>query len=276
MIITLEEALATGRGNERPFNCISPDHDDTNASASVNVTKGVWYCYSCMAHGTVGDHVPTVDEAVAILAGTKEARVYPESYLDLFDADHSSPYWVDRVGVDVASSNRCGTDVYGNPTYPIRDPHGRLVGVVTRHADLDPKYRYPFGVSTSRTLYGSLEPCRVLVAVEGAGDVMALQQAGLPRGWAAVGTYGAGFHFPQYELVARMNPKVIITAFDNDKAGKEANARALEALVDLGYVVASDPWSSVGVKDAGACPKTKRITALRAALTEAGITEGAT
>lgn len=272
MIITLEEALASGRGNERPFNCISPDHDDQNASASVNVTKGVWYCYSCMASGTVGDHVPTVEEAVAVLAGTKDARVYPESWLDLYDTDHVSPYWAARVGVEVAHSNRCGTDPFGLPTYPIRDPQGRLMGVVTRHED-DPKqkYHYPFRVSTSRTLYGSLKPCRVLVLVEGAGDVMALQQAGVPRGWGAAGVYGAGIHHPQLELIHAMNPRLIVAGFDNDEAGQKAGDRARTQLTEMGYFVASDPWSSIGVKDAGAAPVSKRIPAIRAAIDQAGL-----
>lgn len=269
MIITLEEALASGRGNERPFNCIAEGHDDQNASASVNVTKGVWYCYSCMASGTVGDHVPTVEEAIAVLSGTKDARVYPEAWLDLYDADHVSPYWTSRVGVEVAHSNRCGTDLFGHPTYPIRDPQGRLMGVVTRHDD-DPKYRYPYRVSTSRTLYGVLKPCRVLVLVEGAGDVMALQQAGLPRGWVAAGVYGAGVHHPQLDLIHAMNPRLIVAGFDNDDAGRKAGDRARIQLTEMGYAVASDPWSSIGVKDAGAAPVSKRIPAVRAAIAHSG------
>lgn len=39
---SLREAIAEGRGTERPFCC--PVHDDAHASASVNVEKGVWYC----------------------------------------------------------------------------------------------------------------------------------------------------------------------------------------------------------------------------------------
>ena len=39
---SLREALDSGRGIERPFNC--PVHPDAHASASVNVLKGVWHC----------------------------------------------------------------------------------------------------------------------------------------------------------------------------------------------------------------------------------------
>lgn len=42
MIITLEEALASGRGIERPFTCFEAEH--SHPTASVNIAKGVWYC----------------------------------------------------------------------------------------------------------------------------------------------------------------------------------------------------------------------------------------
>lgn len=41
---TLEDAIIKGHGTERSFRC--PVHDDSHASASVNVNKGVWYCPS--------------------------------------------------------------------------------------------------------------------------------------------------------------------------------------------------------------------------------------
>jgi DNA primase len=265
-LVTLEEALSTGRGTERAFSC--PEHKDTNPSASVNVLKGVWVCYVCAAHGTVKDHVPTVDEALAVLAGSTPPRVLPEVWLDIFDADHSSPYWTKRYGFDVASANRCGTDPEtGAPTYPLRDSEGRVLGVVSRHEDLKPKYRYPWNTSTSRTLYGSLKPATVVVVVEGASDVMALEAAGLPPTWVARGCFGSGLHYPQVSLVAAHNPKVVIAGFDDDKAGRPANARAVHQLADIAPVV-SVPWSRFGGSDPGDVPLTARVKALASTLTE--------
>ena len=266
MIITLDEAMSSGRGVERPFNC--PAHDDKNASASVNVVKGVWFCYSCMAHGVLENHVPNIDEAIRILAGESRTHYYPEAWLDLFDADHCSPYWVKRVGIEVASANRCGTHPMGMPTYPLRDDQGRLLGVVTRHEE-DPKYRYPFSTTTSRTVYGPVKVCRVLVLLEGAGDVMALQQGGLPDSWNANSVYGAGIHAPQVEIVARMNPSVILAAFDDDDAGLRARTLAVEQLADVAPVL-SVPWRRFGGKDAAEVPATNRITALRHVLQTKG------
>jgi hypothetical protein len=266
--VTLADALATGRGTERPFQC--PEHDDRVASASVNVLKGVWYCYACAAHGTIEDHVPTVDEALAILAGSVPPRVLPEAWLDVFDADHASPYWVARYGIGIASANRTGTDPEtGAPTYPLRDSEGRLWGVVSRHEGAPDKYRYPWNTSTSRTLYGPPGPANVVVLVEGASDVMALQEPGIPDGWAVAGVFGAGIHFPQVALVAARNPKVILAAFDDDEAGQRASERAVAALEQVAPVL-SHPWSTVGVKDAGAAPADARIPALSLTLRQGG------
>jgi DNA primase len=268
-MITLEEAMTQGRGVERPFNCPNPDHDDTNASASVNVHKQVWFCYACGAKGKTADVVPTIDQAMSILTGEKPPRVLPEAWLDMYDADHVSPYWAARFGIDVAMANRCGTDVLtGAPTYPIRDPAGRPLGVVTRH-NVDPKYKYPYSVSTSKLLYGPLKRAAVVVLLEGAADVMALQQAVLPRSWAAVGCYGAGLHYPQIDLVISMGPAVVIGAFDDDDAGHKALDRARHQLAEVAPVV-SDPWSTIGVKDPAEAPPQIRLEPLRRALVDNG------
>ena len=267
-MITLEEAIAKGRGTERAFSCHA--HANRSITASVNVMKGVWYCYSCAAHGEIEDHVPTVEDALSILSGEKRARTYAEEWLDAFDMDYSSPYWVSRVGIEVAYANRCGTDILtGTPTYPIRDEDGAVVGLVTRHDTEGPKYKYPYGVSTSRALYGPMKRCDVLVLCEGAGDVMALQQAGLPEGWNAVGCYGAGIHYPQVSLVANMAPRVVVAAFDDDLAGQAANERAYVSIDDLAPVL-SHRWSTFGGKDPGEIPLAERIPALTSTVTAAG------
>ena len=269
--VSLDEALATGRGVERPFNC--PEHDDTRASASVNVLKGVWWCYACFAHGEVGEeHVPTVEEALAILAGTTPPRVLPEAWLDVFDADHASPYWTTRYGIEVAAANRCGTDPEtGFPTYPLRDAEGRLWGVVTRSEAGPDKYRYPWNTSTSRTLYGPPGPAQVVVLVEGASDVMALQEAGIPDFWSVRGCFGAGLHHPQVALVGASAPKVVLAAFDDDKAGLAAAERAVSVLTDVAPVL-SVRWSRIGsaVTDPGMAPASARVPALSDTLREQG------
>src|SRR3954471_13212257 len=50
--LTLAEALRYGHGVERAFLC--PEHGDSRPSASVNIIKKRWYCYTCHAHGALG------------------------------------------------------------------------------------------------------------------------------------------------------------------------------------------------------------------------------
>lgn len=269
--LSLEWALEHGRGTERPFKCHA--HPDRHASASVNVNLLVWCCHACRASGTVKGHVPAPDAAIKILAGDTPPRVYPESWLDLFDGGDGivgepSPYWAQRYGADVAQKNRCGTDFYtGMPTYPMRDRYGNLLGVVVRDEAGKPKYRYPAGTRTASCLWGVPHDLTtafvdLLVLVEGASSAMAIQQAKPPPGWVVAGCYGAGLHAPQIELVKQLDPKYVVLAFDDDDAGQRATALARTQLADVVPTV-SVSWSSVGGADPGELPVNRRLEGIR-------------
>jgi hypothetical protein len=261
---TLADALLTGRGIERPFRCHV--HDDSNASASVNSQTFLWVCYACGASGKAegSETIPDADTLLAYLKGDTPARVYAESWLDQFDADHVSRVWSSRFGEDTASHFRCGTHpLSGYPTYPIRDKDGLVLGVVTRQPDGNPKYKYPYGVSTSRTLFGDIRPNPVVILVEGASDVMAVHQSGIPGDWTVLGCYGAGLHAPQVQIVADLAPRVVVAAFDNDAAGIAAADRTtahLEAVVR----VITHSWGNSN--DPGDMHESGRIDALRETL----------
>lgn len=92
---TLSDAITQGKGNERTFCC--PVHDDQNASARVNVAKGVWYCHGCGAKGRVdGFYEPDpMNLLEQINDFAKEQRYYPESWLDIYDSPNDS-YWRER------------------------------------------------------------------------------------------------------------------------------------------------------------------------------------
>lgn len=232
---TLAEAVTKGRGIERSFNC--PTHQDRNASASVNVVKGLWTCYACGAGGTVeGAPPPDVETIASALFDATITPSHPETWLDLFDADHPSTYWAQRFGYDTAVKFRCGTNpLTSEPTYPIREatPPHKIIGVVTR-TEGTPKYKYPFGAVTSSTLFNIEELTRThprtLILCEGATDVMAIYQA-IPdlagKNAAAVGCFGSSIHEPQRRIITGLRPRRIITAFDNDKAGYKAKAQAI-------------------------------------------------
>lgn len=263
---TLSEVLTTGRGVERPFRC--QVHDDSNASASVNVLKGVWVCYACGAHGIVDGEaaVPSAEDLLKLLAEEEPPRIYPESWLDIFDAHGPSPYWEGRYGYQVARRFRCGTHpMTGAPTYPVRNAAGQVTGVVIRQEHEEPKYKYPYGTRVSETFFGTLTPARVIILVEGASDVMAVEEPGLPASWRVLGCYGSGLHYPQARIIAEFSPDVVIAAFDDDKAGNLAIERAHVTLTDIAPVV-SHHWSTVGGSDPGNVSASDRIASLRTTL----------
>jgi len=252
---SLKEAVVEGRGVERPFNC--PVHPDAHASASVNVDKGVWYCYACGASGKTmeGKH------DLKYVQMLKDSPI-PEMPIDLIRFHRGykvSPYWESRYGFDVADRFDAGTDpVTGLPSVPIYNQSGTILhGFVLRDGAAekpDPKYRYPFGVPVSRLLLGHhlvKGTPTLLVLVEGFSDVMALHRWTLPPRTYVAGVGGAGVHAAQADIVKTMNPLYTVVAMDGDDAGQKANARSLERFRAIGVRGMAFNWKHIGVNDPG-------------------------
>lgn len=230
---TLHEAIVYGHGTERSFLC--PVHGDSRPSASVNMVKRVWYCYTCGARGGVtGEDAlvePDYEEMKAWFEQKMEqGRVYPESWLSRFDAGPPHPYWVERVGEAAARRFRLGYDPEQDAaTYPLRDPSDQVLGVVRRSLREDrsgPKYLYPAGVDVGRLLFNyspDLRPSVVLV--EGAVDAIACWNVGVD----AFAIYGSHLSADQVLLIDRVDPEVIYTAYDNDDAGYKAYLETKDA-----------------------------------------------
>lgn len=226
---TLAEALQYGRGTERPMLC--PVHGDTRPSASVNVNKKVWVCYTCGAHGKLTGDALLMEPDYYVLARELEdslqAKIYPESWLNQFDAGPVHPYWLERFDEHTARAFRLGFDRgRDSVTYPFRDESGRVLGVVRRPlvSGDGPKYLYPRGVDVGSHLFGYRQSARkAVVLVEGALDAVALWRIGIDA-WAL---YGSRLSEAQYQLIERVDPVYIFTAFDNDDAGYGAG-RAVE------------------------------------------------
>jgi 5S rRNA maturation endonuclease (ribonuclease M5) len=235
-LTTLEEAMSIDplRGIEQPINCPSTHHDDYHASASVNVLTGLYVCYACGHAGKAGKG--TISESLkavlALMTGKDPLPTYSEGWLDQFDAVTCSPYWKQRVGEQTATAFRCGTHPFlSTPTYPIRDEHGRVLGVVQRHINpSSPKYLYPHGVPVSKCLFGYeyLNVGTKVLLCEGASDVMAIHSNDIAA--TAVGSYGAGLHAPQIQLLVNRKPSLVIVGYDNDEAGRRATTTAIRQL----------------------------------------------
>lgn len=253
--VSLNDALANGRGHERPFNC--PIHDDKHASAYVNVDKGVWYCFVCQKGGQTqtGKHdkkhlkVMAPDEPIPVLPWT--AVEVTNLYLGY------GRYWAGRYGAQVAALFRTGVDpVLGMPTVPITSNDGsRLHGFILRNTGEGPKYIYPRAVPVSRLLFGvhlaAGSQVDTVLLVEGASDVMSLARWPQP-GCVVAGVYGAGVKRPQVEHLKALAPRRVLVGMDSDTAGTAANQRSVEVLEHYGLPAAAIDWQgTAGVSDPG-------------------------
>lgn len=230
---TLSEAVTRGKGTERPFLC--PVHGDSRPSASLNIIKQKWYCYTCGAHGSLTGEDALLEPDYLQLQlwfsqKMEENRVYPESWLARWDAGPVHPYWRDRCGDAAARHFRLGFDAGRDAvTYPMRGAAGEVLGIVRRSLGSDdgPKYRYPKGIDVGHYLFNySSEHRRAVVLVEGAMDAVALWNVGVE----AFAIYGSQLSDAQITLIDRVDPEYVFTAFDNDKAGWRAHYQVAEAM----------------------------------------------
>lgn len=233
---SLEDAIVNGYGNERTFVCHA--HSDHQASASVNITKGLWVCYACDARGTTEGLIELTPDLVRQRLREQERRsreaqhpTYPESWLNIFTASGPGEYWLSRFNEHTCSHFQLGQLADRSASvYPMRDNQGSLLGIVRRDtSDGATKYVYPFNVSVRDMLFnyaGSTQDDVVLT--EGATDAMAVWEASTR--FAPMAIYGSSMRDTQVELLARYAPKRIILAFDRDRAGLRLTVQAIEKL----------------------------------------------
>ena len=233
--------VARWMGDEALVPCPHPDHDDQNPSASINVAKRLWVCYSCGQGGSLerllGKRVadPAVEDLLTELATTLAGfesvdHGYPESWLDQFDAGGTHPYWLGRgLSDDVCQQFRLGYDPDTRMvTYPLRGPTGAVLGVVRRATDnlTLPKYRYPDHAPVSKTMFGYhlvQHGVSDIVVTEGALDALAMWDVEVP----AVAQLGSSLSHEQMTLLRKLSPRSITFAYDQDRAGAKALKRVL-------------------------------------------------
>lgn len=255
MMITIEEALATGRGTWRSFSC--PVHQDTNPSARVNIESGAWVCMTCGAKGRAEHYQPDpdllLDAAIAGLDRIDGRQFYAESWLDQFDGGGDEPgdYWLSRFTREACAKHRMGWDyAKGRAVYPFRDDAGQVLGMVERALPGErPKYRYPSGVDASQHLFGYHRHLpafggrmpNVAIMVEGAPDVVAvteiedtLDDLGEDVTTLALGCYGKVLHPQQVVLLMRLRIELVVVAFNGDEWGRKGQHAALRELGMLG------------------------------------------
>lgn len=285
--------IAAQRGDEWLIHCPDPDHNDSKPSATIYVgepmerlrggsvvrrTPGLWHCFSCGAAGKISNdaienYTPTTDRNIEVFdqvwAELADTHVQlPEAWLDLYAYPGGvHPYWLSRMSESTAVAWRMGYDPERNAgTYPLRSPDGRLLGVVHRSFDTEAtgwKYRYPPGVEKNELLFGHHEvdqawidaTSRVLAVCEGALDAIACWEAGV----AAVAILGSRISPAQVRLLNRLCPTTVLVCFDNDEAGRGAEAGLLRAGIECLDVRRVELGTAKDIAELGIAERTQAL-----------------
>lgn len=256
---SIQEAMLSGSGIERQFCCHV--HGETRASASINSVTGLWFCYACGAKGKYNvSEIPvsqwSTQAQKLIDRMNEEVRVYPESYLDVFDSVGAGDYWLSRFSAEICRKHRLGHDgVQNYATIPVRDQSGQIYGVIRRDlTGRDPaKYRYPHGVNMSTFMYNYHQATTdVLVLTEGATDAIAVEEV---SPISAVASYRNGLSRAQIDLLVKYSPTVLLVAYDQDAAGHSGAERVRQ---DLRGKIRVDRLTWDTYKDLASIPVSER------------------
>lgn len=266
---SLEDALLNGSGRERQFLCHV--HGESNPSASVNSVTGAWFCYACHAGGWVDlsdvDLDPYsvrryVNQIMERVASAK--TVYPEGWLNFFDASGPGRYWLSRFDESTCHEHRLGHTPDGSwATIPFRGYDGSVMGVIMRSLTGErPKYKYPYDAKLSEQIYNYHRADKeMLVITEGATDAIAVDEV-IPG--HAMAIYGNRLSNTQAKLLHRYAPRVILVATDQDEGGELAFKTVRQKMA--GYPVIRAEWDTY--KDLASIPVEDRSDLLKWAVSE--------
>lgn len=230
-----------------PFN-ENHRHGDRSPSFGINVQKGVYFCHGCKQQGhfkelakklrvRLVETPPTVDGITSKINRLKadhgeEVRIYPEAWLAQFINVKGRSYWRKRgLSDETIEEFGLGYDHRTNSaTVPIRDIHGRVLGVIRRQlgSNVSVRYVYPKGFKISEQLWGAYNvhgDVRVAIT-EGSVDSLACWDAHIP----SVALLGSRLSRHQAHLIQRLGIKEAVIMTDRDEAGIAAAKQVKSAL----------------------------------------------
>ena len=230
------------------FSIVCPFHDDTIASCSINIDKGVWICFAGCGKGSLAYFLQRVlhldQEELQLLLVQKDFNFDFNFFDDFFEVEdtlpevalpddfnpNKYPLWIFQRGFtkEVLMDWGCGTDPNGSLVIPAYDVNDRCIGTITRRHQLEPKYMYSKGFRKSQILFGGnrVKPNKFVCVVEGSLDAIWLSQ----HGYAAVALLGMSMSKKQQDLLLELPVEEVILMLDNDEAGRKGKQQALKAL----------------------------------------------
>jgi len=240
-------------GRDQYRGCCPIHRGESRDAFHANLSKNVFHCFSCGAHGTVLDFVAAMDrcslrEAALKLAGgmaeptarptapacprqlvTKKISSSSPLGFTLRGVDTAHPYLAAR-GIENLTAVQFGVGFYrgagifaGRLVIPIHNERGELMAYCGRAIDgSQPRYRFPSGFAKSELVFNlhraaaAAQPTAIVV--EGFFDCLKVHQAGMP---AVVALMGAALYEAQKAALLR-HFRSIILMLDGDTAGRRA------------------------------------------------------
>ena len=279
VLLNLDVSMVAQRGNE--VNGLCPMHkartgnDDHSPSWWVNLETGVHLCFSCgykgnmytlvrdlkgMDHFDIQDFLKEKTELPldVLMKRLKDLPQYitPDEPIGMSEARLAVFTDVPDKELKKRFLTREATDAHGvvwdtkNSAWilPIREPNDfSLWGWQEKGSTGRFFKNYPAGVKKSKTVFGVhiLDESKPLWVVESPLDAVRL--TGL--GYNAIATYGAIISEDQGKLMRRATQ--LISAFDNDQAGKKASKQMLGFSRKYGFDLRYFNYSGIDVKDVG-------------------------
>jgi len=239
--------------------CCPIHRGQRNDSFRVHLTKNIFQCFACQAHGNVLDFVVAMEQCSIREAALRlqqwfgirpsGLRLYPAAAgrqkgklvrkeegsnrplrFALTGVEGNHPYLAQR-GIDPATAAEFGVGFYPGPglmsgriVIPICNLHGQLVAYAGRALDdRPPKYKLPAGFRKGLELFNLQRAIatggRIVIVVEGYFDCVRVHQAGFP---CVVALMGSSLSAAQ-ESGLRRHFEGIVLMLDGDAAGRAAS-----------------------------------------------------
>jgi DNA primase len=228
-------------------------------SFRAHLTKNIFQCFACQAHGNVLDFVAAMERCSIREAALRlqqwfvvrasGLRLYPAAAgrpkgqlvrkeegsnlplrFALTGLERNHPYLVQR-GIDPATATEFGVGFYPGPglmsgriVIPIRNLHGQLVAYAGRALDdRPPKYKLPTGFRKALEMFNMHRAValggKTVIVVEGYFDCMRVHQAGFP---SVVAMMGSSLSAAQESRLLHHFARIVLM-LDGDVAGRAAS-----------------------------------------------------
>jgi DNA primase len=251
------------RGDEIHASCPFPERhlhgQDKRPSFSINITKGVYNCFSCGSSGTIEDLISNTRE-ISISAAISLLEEWGFSKLEREllekEVEDERPtilpegllLYFDKMDDDFAEIYYGEVDEHDCLIFPVRNAEGKLVGAIARGKE-EKWHKVLWNFHKSDYLYGEnlIEKEQPIVITEGPGDVISLRKSGIKN---AVALMGINISDRQVERLLSLSSEFIVW-LDKDVSGAKGMKTILTKMENRSFVRFVDPWKHEEIEEKG-------------------------